>query len=122
MMAHYLRLNFETVEEYQYPYKGWVVHRTAREIAVADDVKTPGMQALLAQLPHAPPGRFESAVHTRQADVYVLSFSSEIFGGLKRSRSTGTVLPLFLAEIGQKPYADFSYAQLREKRRALPSR
>jgi FkbH-like protein len=119
MMAHYLRLNFETIEEYQYPYKGWVVHRTAREIAVAEEVKTPGIQALLAELPHAPPGRFESAVNTRQADVYVLSFSSEIFGGLKRSRSTGAVLPLFLAEIGPKPYADFSYEQLREKREEI---
>lgn len=115
MMAHYLRLNFETIEEYQYPYKGWVVHRTAREIAIAGDVKAPGIQALLAQIPHAPPGRFESAVNTGQADVYVLSFSSEIFGGLKRSRSTGTVLPLFLAEIGPKPYTDFSHAQLQEK-------
>ncbi len=116
MMAHYLRPNFETIEEYQYPYKGWVVHRTAREIAVAEDVKTPELQALLAQIPHAPPGRFESAVNTRAADIYVLSFSSEIFGGLKRARSTGTVLPLFLAEIGPKPYADFSYTQLQEKR------
>jgi FkbH-like protein len=115
MMAHYLRVSFKTIEEYQYPYQGWVIHRTAREIAVAEEVKTQAIQALLAHLPGAPPHRFESAVNTGAADVYVLSFSSEIFGGLKRSRSTGVILPLFLAGVGAKPYGDFSYEQLREK-------
>ncbi len=113
MMAHYLRANFEMTEEYQYPYQGWVVHRTAREIAAADEVETPAIQALLARLPSAPPNRFESAVNTRAADVYVFSFSSEAFGGLKRSRSTGAIMPLFLAEIGAKSYANYSYEQLR---------
>lgn len=117
MMAHYLRTEFETIEEYQYPYEGWVVHRTAREIAAAEEIKTPDVQALLAQLPAAPPRRFESAVNTGAADVYVLSFSSEIFGGLKRSRSTGSILPLFLAEIGPRSYTDFDYEQLQEKQK-----
>jgi FkbH-like protein len=112
MMAHYLRTNFVMIEEYQYPYEGWVVHRTAREIAVAEVVKTPALQELLARLPSAPPERFESAVHTKVADVYVLSFSSEIFGGLKRSRSTGVIVPLCLAQIGAKAYADFSHEQV----------
>ncbi len=112
MAAHYLRTDFTTIEEYQYPYKSWVVHRTAREIAFADEREAPAVQALMVQLPDTPPHRFDSAVRTAAADVYVLSFASEIFGGLKRSRSTGAVLPLFLAEIGAKSYADFSHEEL----------
>lgn len=115
MMAHYLRTKFETVEEYQYPCEGWVVHRTAREIALSDEIGTPAIQGLLAEIPRVPPERFESAVNTGVADIYVLSFSSEIFGGLKRSRSTGAVLPLFLEGIGSRPYCDFSYEQMSEK-------
>ncbi len=119
MMAHYLRTTFDMIEEYQYPYEGWGIHRQAREIALEEELKTPALQELLAKTPGIVMKRFESAINTGEADVYVLSFSSEIFGGLQRSRSTGVVLPLQAGGIADKQFFDLSYEQAQEKNKGL---
>jgi FkbH-like protein len=112
--THYLRAKYDIIEEFNYRYEGWTIFPTARAAAIADELRRPECQALLAQTPGIPDGRFESAIHTGAADVYVLSFSAEIYGGLKRSRSTGLVLPLHLD--GATDFADLTYDELRAKR------
>ena len=117
MMAHYLRTNYNLLEEYQYPYQGWGIHRVAREIALHAELKNSDLAALVAKTPGIPMQRFESAIITRTADLYILSFSSEIFGGQKRSRSTGAVLPMFLGGVANK---DFSSLTLEEAKALNP--
>jgi FkbH-like protein len=114
MMTHYLRTSFDTIEEYQYPYEGWAIHRQAREIALSDELESPALRALLAKTPSMPSQRFDSAINTAAADVYVLSFSSEIFGGHMRSRSTGAILPMWLGGLGERKFADLTYEQIKE--------
>jgi FkbH-like protein len=115
MMTHYLRTRFDTIEEFTFPYKGWAIHQLARVVALEKDIQIPASQALLAMLPGIPPNRFESAVNTGAADVYVLSFSAEIFGGLRRSRTTGIILPLYEEKIGDQDFRNVSYAELQER-------
>jgi FkbH-like protein len=118
MMSHYLRIRFEINEEFPFPYQGWGIHPAARAIAVYDDIKTPAGQELIKKLPGIPPRRFESAIHTGAADVYVISFSSEVFGGHYRSKSTGIILPFHHSAMSGKNFADTSYATLVEKKAA----
>ncbi len=117
MMAHYLRTNYDTIEEYQYPYEGWGIHRVAREIALKDQLNSSALADLLGKTPGTSMPRFESAINSGAADVYILSFSSEVFGGFKRSRSIGTVLPMFLGGVGDK---EFSSLTLDEAKAANP--
>lgn len=117
MMAHYLRTNFDTIEEYAFPFEGWAIHRQAREIALSDELHRPEVMALLAKTPGMPGKRFLTALNTRVADVYVISFSPEIFGGMKRSRSTGAVVPLYLGGVGDKEFSSIPYEELQELNR-----
>ncbi len=94
MMTHYLRMRFKTTEEFTYPYVGWGIHSCARAVALHDDLASPANKILIDKLPGMPARRFESALNTGQSDVYILSFSSEFFGGLYRSKTTGMILPL----------------------------
>ncbi len=94
MMTHYLRMRFKTIEEFTFPYSGWGIHSCARAVALHDELALPINQELISQLPGLPGRRFESAINTARCDVYVLSFSSEFFGGLYRSKTTGMILPL----------------------------
>ena len=94
MMTHYLRMRFRTIEEFTFPYVGWGIHSCARAVALHDDLALPANRNLIGKLPGLPARRFESALNTGQSDVYVLSFSSEFFGGLYRSKTTDMILPL----------------------------
>ena len=94
MMTHYLRMRFRTTEEFTFPYVGWGIHSCARAVALHDDLASPANRNLIGKLPGLPARRFESAINTGQSDVYVLSFSSEFFGGLYRSKTTGMIIPL----------------------------
>jgi hypothetical protein len=58
------------------------VHRTVREITIADEMKMPAVQTILMQLPDAPRNRFESVLNTGASDVHVLSLSSKFLAGL----------------------------------------
>ncbi len=112
VVTHYLREKYDTIEEYQYPLQGWHIHRVAREVAIADHLHDEKLAALIARTPGLPVARFASAIHTGAADVYVLSFSTEIMSALKRSRSTGHIVPLFLYGVGNKDYAKIPFEAL----------
>jgi FkbH-like protein len=95
MMTHYLRANFDTVEEFTYPYNRWSIFPAARAVALHDEIKAAaGGQALIDKLPGMPEHRFTSGINTGNADIYILSFSPEVFPGLYKSKSTGLILPL----------------------------
>jgi len=115
MMAHYLRTRFDTIEEFQFPYQGWGIHPVARVIALEEEVHSPDGQALIKKLPGMPPKRFESAINDGSADVYVLSFSSEFFPGLQRSRSTGMIFPFHNNFIGNVDYNSVSYETILQR-------
>lgn len=112
MMTHYLRTRYDTVEEFPYPFQGWGVHPAASVITAAAEVETPAGAALIAKLPGIPPRRFDSAINTGAADVYVLSFSAEIMFGLYRSKSTGIVLPLEHRAVGNFDFAEIPFEAL----------
>jgi len=112
MMTHYLRTRFDTIEEFPFPYQGWRIMPSARIIALEDEIKTPAGAALIAKLPGIPPRRFESVINTGAADVYVLSFSSEIMSAHHRSRSTGIILPFNHESFAHDEYQNLPYADI----------
>ncbi len=115
MMAHYLRMQHPTIEEYQYPYQDWGIHRVARSIAVFEGAQRPLAKNLLKQLPGIPENRFDSILISLQADIYVLSFSSEGCGGLYKSKSTGLILHLNCFSSPRKDFKTVTYDELLEK-------
>ncbi|WP_284945401.1 phosphatase [Acidisoma cladoniae] len=112
MMTHYLRTGFETIEEFTFPYQGWGIHPAARAVAVAPDLQHGEGAGLLARIPGMPPKRFDSAILSGEADVYVLSFVSEIFSTMHRSRSTGLILPFACGAFGSRSFAEVSYEDM----------
>lgn len=114
MMTHYLRTRFETIEEFTFPFQGWGINPAARVVAVAPHMGVGDGAALLARLPGMPPNRFDSAILSGEADIYVLSFVSEIFSTMHRSRSTGLILPFHCATVGDRAFAAVSYEKMVE--------
>ena len=115
MMSHYLRARFDTIEETQYPYKGWNIHPLARAVALHDELNTEAGRALVAAMPGLPPGRFDTAVNTGAADVYVLSFSQEVFPRQYRSKSTGLTVPLSNWFVGNIEFSGTPYGKIAGK-------
>ncbi|MBU6449115.1 MAG: glycosyltransferase family 2 protein [Rhodospirillales bacterium] len=115
MMAHYLRMQHSTVEEYQYPYQDWGIHRVARSVALFESVQLPKVKSLLKQLPGMPEDRFDSILNSLQADIYVLSFSSEGCGGLYKSKSTGLIFHLNCFSSPRTDFKTVTYDELLEK-------
>lgn len=120
MMTHYLRTKFDTIEEFPFPYNNWGIHPVARTVALEVQLQTAAGQALVAKLPGIPPGRFDTAINTGAADIYVLSFSSELFPGLQRSRSTGMIFPFHNNWLGNTNYSTISYETISEKANGNP--
>lgn len=115
MINHYLRMRYETREEFTYPYGHWGIHPAARAVALHDGINTAAGQALIAKMPGLPPRRFESDINSGASEVYVLSFSSEVFCGLYKSRSTGMILPIEYVPIPRKPFSEISWEQVQAK-------
>lgn len=115
MMAHYLRMRHPTIEEYQYPYQDWGIHRVARSIAIFEGIKLPSVSKLLKQLPGMPDNRFDSILNSLQADIYVLSFSSEGCGGLYKSKSTGLIFHLNCFSSPRTDFKTVTYDELLKK-------
>jgi FkbH-like protein len=114
MTAHYLRYRFDTIEEFGFPYQGWGIHPVARVVNAADFIATPAGAAFIAQLPGMPPKYFDTVINTRAADVYLLSFSSEVAPSLHRSKSTGLVLPFQHPAMIGRDFADMPYCRVVE--------
>nr|WP_252353985.1 HAD-IIIC family phosphatase [Acetobacter sp. P5B1] len=93
MTSNFLRTRLDTIEEFNYPYDEWEVVTTPRIIALHKDLKNLQNREIISQLPGIPANRFDSAVISEEADVYVLSFSQESFHGLYCSRTTGMIMP-----------------------------
>lgn len=110
--AHYLRAQYDLIEEYPYPRDGWDIYPTTREIVLADEMRHPAVAELIARTPGLPEARFKSAIHNGEADIYVLSFTMEMMATQKRSKTTGTVVPLHLCGIGGDDYASLSYEDM----------
>ena len=108
MMTHYLRVKYETIEEFPYPYQEWSIHPLARSVALQRELDTPAGRDLLARIPV----RVGSAINDRSADVYVLSFSSEVFGTLYRSRSTDLLLPFNSSVIPDQDFGRIGYEDI----------
>ncbi len=115
MMNHYLRTRYETSEEFAFPYQQWEIHPAARAVVVFDETTTPAGKALIEKMPGMPPRRFISAINSGESDVYVLSFSSEVFVGLYESKSTGMILPLNYSPFPRQGFKKIEYAKLVEK-------
>jgi hypothetical protein len=115
MMTHYLRMRYDMIEEFAFPFQDWEIHPVARAAAVYDEVNSPAGQALLKKMPGMPPRRFESAIHTGESDVYVISFSSEFFCGLYQSKSTGMVLPLNYFPFSRRDFKNFTFQDVLKK-------
>ncbi len=94
MTSNFLRTKVNTVEELTFAYQGWEICSLPRIVALHEEVQKPENQAIIAQLPGMPAGRFESDLAAGTSDVYVLSFSQESFQGLYQSRSTGMIIPM----------------------------
>lgn len=115
LLAPHLKQHFNVVVEGASTFRNWGIYPVARAVAVHEQVTSPAGRALLEKLPGIPPGRFTSEINTGGSDVYVLSFASEIFPTLFRSKSTGMVLPLSGAFIGALSSAKTTYAAVAEK-------
>ncbi len=115
MMTHYLRMRYDMIEEFAFPFQDWEIHPVARAVAVYDEIISPAGQALLKKMPGMPPRRFESSIHTGESDVYILSFSSELFCALYESKSTGMVLPLNYFPFSRQDFKKFSYQDVLKK-------
>ncbi len=115
MMSHYLRTRFNTIEETSYPYQGWIIHPLARAVALADELDTEAGKAFIAKMPGLPPDVFSTALNTRAADVYVLSFSQERFAHLYQSRSTGLTIPLSNSTVGNIEFRETPFESVAEK-------
>jgi FkbH-like protein len=113
--THYLRTKFEMIEEFTYPYKRWGIYPVARAGALYDEVSTEAGRAFVEKVPGIPPGRFDSAIHTGQADIYMLSFSTEVMSVLYRSKSTGMIMPLSIDFMNQKNFRDVPYDDIADK-------
>lgn len=94
MTSNFLRTRLNTIEEFNYPYDEWEVVTTPRAIALNKDLKNLQNREIISQLPGIPDNRFDSAIISEEADVYVLSFSQESFHGLYRAHKTGMIMPL----------------------------
>lgn len=94
MTSNFLRTRVTTIEEFNYPYEQWEIITTPRVVAVHEDLKDIRNRDIVAKLPGIPSHRFDSAILTEEADVYVLSFSQESFHGLYKSRTTDMVIPM----------------------------
>jgi FkbH-like protein len=110
--THYLRQKHDTIEEFPYPYKGWSIYPVARSTAVYEETITPAGRALIEKIPGMPAGRFDSAIHTRDADVFILSFPMEVLSGLYRSKSTGMILPFSTEMMGFCEFSDMPYEKI----------
>ncbi|MGX7345004.1 HAD-IIIC family phosphatase [Acetobacter pasteurianus] len=113
MTSNFLRTRVSTIEEFNYAYEEWEIVTTPRILALHEDLKDERNQDIIARLPGIPSNRFDSAVITETADVYVLSFSQESFHGLYESKSTGMILPMgtyhFPYYLPEGPTAKFDY-------------
>ena len=114
-LAPFLKTQFNAVVEGTSTYHSWGIFPVARAVAVHDEAASAAGRALLEKLPGMPPGRFTSEINTGGADVYVLSFATEIFAPLFRSRSTGMVLPLSAAFMKGLNSSNSGYAGIADK-------
>ncbi len=110
LLQQSLKKQFTVVVEGAFTFQNWGIFPVARAVAVHDEAASPAGRALLEKLPGMPANRFVSEINSGGADVYVLSFASEIYSSLFRSKSTGMVLPLSVAfmstlSAGKTPYA-----------------
>ncbi len=114
-LAPFLKGQFNVVVEGTSTYHSWGIFPVARAVAVHEEAASAAGRALLEKLPGMPPGRFTSEINTGGADVYVLSFATEIFAPLFRSRSTGMVLPLSAAFMKGLNSSNSGYAGIADK-------
>ena len=121
VMAHYLRPKFDIIEEFPYPYQGWSIQPVARAVALERELDTPEARALLARIPGLPPRRFKTAVNSREADAYVLSFSPELNAALHRSRSTGLLMTFRGDGVPNRNFSETSYERIRAALGQAPS-
>ncbi|MBS1000918.1 HAD-IIIC family phosphatase [Acetobacter persici] len=121
MTSNFLRTRVTTIEEFNYPYEQWEIITTPRVVAAHEDLKDIRNKDIIAKLPGIPPHRFDSAILTEEADVYILSFSQESFHGLYKSRTTNMIIPMgtyhfpyFLPEgpSTKYDYTSFSYQDI----------
>ena len=120
MTSNFLRTRVETIEELTFAYQGWEICALPRIAALADEMRRPRNQEIVARLPGIPAGRFETDLVAGVADAYVLSFSQESFQGIYQSRSTGMIIPMGHFGLGQyqavKPdYTKIPYDALLER-------
>lgn len=94
MTSNFLRTRVSTIEEFNYAYEEWEIVTTPRIVALHKDLKDERNREIIARLPGIPSNRFDSAIITEEADIYVLSFSQESFHGLYQSKTTGMILPM----------------------------
>lgn len=113
MTSNFLRTRVTTIEEFNYPYENWEIITTPRIIALHEDMKDVRNRDIIAKLPGIPQHRFDSAILTEEADIYVLSFSQESFHGLYQSRTTNMIIPMgtyhFPYFLPEGPSAKYDY-------------
>ena len=109
MTSNFLRTRVETIEELTFAYQGWEICSLPRIVALADEMRRPKNQEIIARLPGMPAGRFDSDLIAGVADAYVLSFSQESFQGIYQSRSTGMIIPMGHFGLGQYQAAKIDY-------------
>ncbi len=121
MMTHYLRPKFDMIEEFPYPYQEWGIHPVARAVALERELDTPEGRNLLTRMPGLPEGRFKTAINSRAADAYVLSFSPELRSSLYRSHSTGILMTFTCGVVNDRDFAETSYERICETQGRNPS-
>lgn len=114
-MEHYFRTGQNVIGEYSFAYKTWSITPWARTIAVAAGAHTPAGQALMKRIGFIPDNFLESAIHTLEADVYVLSFAVEYACALYRSRSTGLVFPFCNDYLTSHVFSEVPYETIVER-------
>ncbi len=114
MSTHYLRMKYSVIEEFPYPYQSWGIHPVARNVVLSEWTNHGAFKNLLTHIPGIPENHFKSAINDGCADIYVLSFISEIFGAIYRSKSTGLFLHFHNGSIPQKDFRKVSYEEIQK--------
>lgn len=112
MTSQFLKDAFKVKDEFNYPYNGWEICSVPCVIPAHDEAQQPLNAAIIKQLPGFPPGRFSSSIVDLDSDVYVLSFSQEVFYGLYRVKSTGMTLPLAHLVLGDHRRYTVDYTKI----------
>lgn len=112
--SYYLKGKYTVFEEFAYPYQNWGIQPVVRALEIGSCISGEERKTISHDVPGMPVDRFSSHVVTQDVDVFVLSFSGEIFCDNFYSKSFGLVFPLDGACVPYLKDRDRDYERVRQ--------